>query len=258
MKLIYDILLRIASIIPLVSLGFLAFEMVLGDGDNYFRYSKKAFLYSLGGFVCLWAIPHVIGYFYGAAASVHPETSDTELTEKFLSALPYVLGVLVFLTVVGTAAGVVKHIHSKHSDYADYIASLNDTVPLTFSVFEGAYSRNPSAWTLHAKYAERDGQICVFSYSDFKRYARFLQRMEKAEKEHNEAKKKAEELSAIQEQRTSFENDPCAYLQLPAPQIAISFPEAQDAYDVLMEDVAAFREKQLHKGIIADYGTVRR
>lgn len=54
--------------------------------------------------------------------------------------------------------------------------------------------------------------------------------------------------------RAIFENDPCAYLKLPEPQLSISFPEVQDAYNALLDDVSHYREHQLHDAIIKDYG----
>lgn len=243
-KQIFDVLLQIAPIIASVFVAALAYEIVLGSREGV-RKAKKIFLYSIGGYIYLLA-----GH-YAAEKFLEPGPK-----ENITAALPYILGGLGIITAIGLMAGVVTYIRAEHRDYTDFIESLQDTVPIAFPVFEGAYIRNPEAWALHRRCVEREGQICVFSYSDFKKYTRFLQSVKLSEKEHEEIEKKTMELRAIHDQRSIFEKDPGAYSKLPAPQLTISFPEVQDAYDMLLKDVARFREQQLHKGIISDYEVV--
>lgn len=256
---IYGIFLRVWPIIWAVNAAFLGYEMLLGDSDDALRKGKSALVCFLGGSVLLLLAPKVIRLVYRSLSSNYTEASDASSEINISSVLPYILFALVIIALIGVALPVGKHI-AKRLDYSQYIEALQGekkAIPITFPVFEGAYSRNPESWKLRKQYAERDGQICVFSFSDFKRYTRFLQRMDQAEAAHKEEEKKIKELRAIQKQRSIFENDPGAYLMLPEPQLSISFPEVQDAYDALIDDVSRFREQQLQKGIIADYQAVK-
>ena len=242
---LYDVFLRILPIIWAVAIAWVSFLLLLGDSDSS-RRIKNILVYCAAGSLDLVLAPKVVGLVYGI--------------ESISSVLPILLPVLILLiAAVGVVLPVAMHI-AKRRDYSQYSEALQDeknAIPISFPVFEGAYSRNPEVWNRQEQCVERDGQICVFSYSDFKRYTRFLRRMERAEEERKEAEKKAKEILAIREQRSLFEKDPAEYLKLPEPEIAISFPEVQEEYDALLADVADYREKQLQNCIIMDYNSAR-
>ena len=139
----------------------------------------------------------------------------------------------------------------KRYRYEDRIAKDDGAVCIPFSLFEGSFSRNPSAWSLcnDGVIRNQDGQIFKFSYKGWKKYCKFHASLLDEVDRIDEEKEKL----AVRKERESFEADPVAYLESHDEPIELVFDAPQMEYARLQHDVDEFKRQQVIAGIMEDY-----
>ncbi len=129
------------------------------------------------------------------------------------------------------------------------------TSVIPFSLFEGAYVRNPEAWTLTEDHVERasdeyyQGKDYWFTWADYKRYVKFCRRIEEQKEEHEEQ----QELSLVHSEIKRFEADPVLYIKSGKEPLKLEYIKPQKEYDQLQERIAEKRGQLAMEEICTDY-----
>lgn len=125
-----------------------------------------------------------------------------------------------------------------------------NAITIPFSLFEGAFSRNPSVWILYSSCVRRNDELCVFSFKDYKKYKRFR----KSLAEEADRVKMERERVAVKNERSLFEQDPETYLaSTEGNKHEFQYETPSEEYETLKNDVLAYRQTRLIKSIMSDY-----
>lgn len=129
------------------------------------------------------------------------------------------------------------------------------TTVIPFSLFEGAYVRNPETWTLAEDHVERVSDEYYqekgywFTWPDYKRYVKFCRRIEEQKEEHEEQ----QELSLVHSEIKRFEADPVLYIKNGKELLKLEYAKPQKEYDQLQERIAEKRRQLAMEEISNDY-----
>ena len=170
---------------------------------------------------------------------------------SFFAGLIIVPGILSFLEFF------VMNIFIDRVLYEDRLEQnySNGTSVIPFSLFEGAYVRNPEAWTLAEDHVERvsdehyQGKGYWFTWPDYKRYVKFCKRIKKQKEEHE----KQQELSLVHSEIKRFEADPILYIKNGKEPLKLEYVKPQKEYDQLQKRIAEKRRQLALEEISNDY-----
>lgn len=129
-----------------------------------------------------------------------------------------------------------------------------NAVTIPFSLFEGGYSRNPSAWELCDKCVKRGDEVCVFSFKDYKKYRKFRASInEEAERVQME-----KERLTVKEERKLFEQDPEAYLSSKGgKEFDFEYETPAKEFSELQNDIQRYKQQRVIADVLDDYQNER-